>query len=263
MAHIIKEKKVEDMYDIAIYAIVSPFEDKKIYVSRTGQNRVRKTYTEHIKLRVNKTKDLFMRAAEENVLPPIYILEFSCITKREAFRRCVAWTRYFLDHGYAQTTQDCIGEYANNLTDITLSHYNKIKDEPISEVLQPAGGLFPEYGKRRNENTETVISVRFDPAEYPIVKEKAEALGLSLGAYCKKMTLNGRVLQPDLSFLGDYVNDFTEIKKLLRQILFTNYTTGKYYPADIKNIQNCIEQVTAIQKEAYDQLEKVVRAFRE
>lgn len=266
MAHIKKENRAESLYDFAVYAILSPLENKRVYISRTRQNRIYKTYIEHYNLRVTKTKSVFAQAKAQNLLPPIYLLDASKISEKEAFRRCVAWTKYFLEHGYRQMTDDALTDYAADLVQNTKMYYNKIKDEPLEEILQPEGGLFPNYGKRLSSKTNTsgtVVSVRLDKEEYAQVKKQATALGLSLGAYCKSMTLNGRIVTVDLSFISSYINEFSESKNLLRQILTSIYSTGQYYPADLKNIQDCIDHLTHIQETVNEKLTQTIEELRE
>lgn len=265
MAHIIKEDRAEEMSDVAIYAIISPLEDK-FYIARSGPARLHKVYVEHFNLRVKKTKDLFERAREAELLPPMYLLETSRLSKREAFRRCVAWAKYFMEKGYTQTTEDILSEYAADLTKETLAYYDKIKDEPLEEIFQPEGGLFPNYKKRSDKakiDQDRMIYFRLDDEEYEKVKEKADELELSMSGYSKRMTLNGKVIRADLEFIGEYLDDFTEVKTLLKQILYSVYTTGNYYPADIKNIQTCIERVAEIQKNVHDEIAETIHNLRE
>lgn len=266
MAHIIKEEKAEVMRDITIYVILSPFNEKAFYISKTGSDRLRKTYAEHYGLRIAKTKTLFSRAKELNLLPAIYVLKTAKMSDRDAFRRCVAWTKYFLEKGFSQISADILTEYANDLTESTKEFYEKIKDEPLDEVLQPDGGVLPNYGKRpppKIKDSSTVISIHLSEKEYTKIREQAAEQGLSMGAYCLKMSLNGKVIQTDFSVIGKYLDEFTKSKMLLRQILFTIYKTGNYYPADLKNIQKCIDQLTEIQKKVNDEITRAIQTLRE
>lgn len=264
MAHIKKENKAEVLYDFAIYVIVSPIDEKKIYVSHTGQHRLRKHYTEHVNLRVSKTKELFSSSLEAGVLPPIYVLETSRISKKEAFRRCVAWLKYFQDHGYSQYTQDNLTAYAGDLLEQTMRIYDRIKEEPLDEVLQPDGGVLKDY-KFQTERlkNKTGIHLHLDADEYETIRKMAEEEGLSMNAYCKQMALNKRILKADLSFISDYLSEFSEVKNLIKQILYAIYTTGNYLPADLQNIQNSIDQMTELQQKVNIQITETIRTLRE
>ena len=264
MAHIKKENKAEALFDFVIYVIVSPIDEKKIYISQTGQHRLRKHYTEHVNLRVPKTEKMFSSAIEAGELPPIYILEANRISKKEAGRRCVAWLKYFLDHGYSQCTEDNLTAFANDLLDQTKQTYDQIKEIPLDEILQPDGGVLRDYkfqAERKNNKTGILLHVEVD--EYETIKRMAEEEGLSMNAYCKQMALNKRILRVDLSFIGEYMSDFSEVKNLIKQILYTICMTGKYLPADLQNIQNSVDRMTELQEKVNEQVSETIRILRE
>lgn len=264
MAHIKKENRAQPMSNYIIYVIVSPLSDKRFFVNRTGVKRLYKTYSEHYNLRVTKTREFFAEAKKSNLLPPIFKLETIHTTERDCFRRCVAWTKFFISHGYEQITQDNLGNYAEDILPETEIYFNQIKDEQIDDVLFPIGGEFPNYGAQiKNSNTNTTISLRVDPDDYARIKSAAADSGMSMGSYCKQMSLNGKVINADLHFIESYVEMFDESKMLLRQILYSIHTTGKYYPADLKNIQLCIDALTEIQKQVNEDCINLIRALRE
>lgn len=266
MAHIIKEDRAEEMSDVAIYVILSPMNNNQFYIARSGPGRLHKVYIEHFNLRVKKTKEMFAAAREAELLPPMYLLETGRLSKRESFRRCIAWSKYFSDKGYTQTSADVLSDYASDLTKETAAYYEKIKDEPLDEILQPEGGLFPNYKKRSDKvkiEQDRMIYFRLDDEEHEKVKRAAEDHGLSLSAYSKRMTLNGRIVHADFDFIGDYLDEFTESKTILKQILFSISTTGNYYPADLKNIQACIDQLTDLQKKVHDEIAETIHRLRE
>lgn len=268
MAHIIKEERAEPMCDYAVYIIISPFDDKTFFISKTKQDRLRKTYAEHYGLRVSKTKALFERAKEENLLPALYILEAQKMSGEEAFGRCVAWTKYFLEHGFTQTKTDILTVYAKSLSDSTAEFYAKIRDEKLEDVLQPKDGIFPEYGKRNRvenklRNINRAVPVHFDNEEYTLLKNKAEELGLSLNSYCRRMILNGRIVQTDFGVIGKYLEEFTSSKTLIKQIGYSIFSTGNYFPADLENIQNFIDQLTELEKKVNEEMSKTIHTLRE
>lgn len=264
MARILKEDKAEVLHDFSIYAIISPLNEKKIYISHTGQHRLRKHYAEHVNLRVAKTKELFSASLEAGMLPPIYVLETSRISKKEVFRRSVAWLKYFQDHGYAQYTEDILTTYAGELIEQTEQIYERIKDEPLEEILQPDGGVLKDYKVQiESRKNRTGIPLHVSEEEYESIRQLAEEESLSMNAYCKKMALNKRILKVDLTFLGDYLSEFSEVKNLLKQILYAIYTTGKYYPADLQNIQNSVDQMTELQQKVNSQIAETLRTLRE
>ncbi len=260
MAHIIKEDRAEKLSDYMIYAIVSPFNDKKIYISKTRTHRLRKHYGEHVGLRVKKTETMFREAKKSNILPPIYALETDRISDKEAFRRCVAWTKYFQTHGFDQVTKDVLTEYASDLIEKTKTLYDEIKDLPLEQVLQPEGGLLPDYGsqKKKTEGDCLQVSLRLEQDEYEEIKKRAIEQGLSLNAYCKKMVLSGKINNIDLSFIREYTNKLSSIESLLVQLLYTFCVRGKYYPSDISNIQDCYDQIVKMHEELNNLVIKLI-----
>lgn len=264
MAHIKKENKAEPMRDYLIYVILSPLNDKRFIVNKTGAKRLYKTYSEHFNLRVTKTKEMFSESRKKSLLPPIYKLEEIHSTEQDVFRRCVAWTKYFIDHGYSQIADDYLGAYANDIMPETQKYYASIKSEPIDEVLFPLYGEFPDYGKqRKQQDTNTKVTLLLNREEYVELKNAAEENEMSLSAYCKSMCLNGRIVKADLSFIGEYVDMFNDYKTLMRHMLFTINRTGKYYPADLKNIQEGIDKLIEIQAEVSEESIKLIRSLRE
>lgn len=266
MAHIVKENRAKPMQDYVVYVIVSPFNDKTFYISKTKQNRLRKAYAEHFGLRIVKTKALFEKAKEAGLRPALYILENEKMSVEDAFSRSVAWTKYFLNFGYSQIKADSLTRYAADLTDASQKYYDKIKDKQLDEVFQPEGGVFSKYGERttkKNAAAKTVVSVFLDENEYALIKQRATEVGLSKGAYCKRMSLNGKILQVDYSVIEKYLAEFNSSKTLLKQILYSIYSTGNYYPADLENIQNFIVQLTELEMKVNEEIANTIRTLRE
>ena len=262
MAHIIPGERAEKMQDFAIYCIVSPFA-KEFHISKTGPHRLRKVYAEHYGGRVEKTKILFQRAKDYGCRPPMYVLESGHMSPRMAFRVCVAWTKYFLDQGYCQVTEDILTEYAGDLIESTQKVYDGIKDKPLSEVLQPVGGLFPDYDTRKkNVYGRMQVCFPLDPEDYDRLKKAADAEGLSMSAYCRQMALHGKIIRLDTSAWFHFLEEYGPTKQLLRQILFTIYKTGQYTPADLAQIQNCVDHLTELSKKGNNEFVNLMTAIR-
>lgn len=266
MARIMPGAHAEKMDDIAVYCIVSPF-GKEVFISKTGVHRLRKAYTEHHCERVAKTEALFKKAKEEKTLPLIYLLESQHMSQREAFRHCVAWTKYFLDHGYIQVSEDILTEYAQDLVPRTQALYDNIKDRPLEEVLTPIGGLFPNYNVRKGKSSsKPLVSFQVSREEYNKLKSAAMAEGLTLSAYGRKQCMNGRVINLDFSQCKEAVDTLDELKeskRLLLNMLFTIDKTGKYSPADIKNVQRGVDLLVAASKSVPKALNEYVKKIKE
>ena len=262
MAHIKKENRAKARCDYIIYAIISPIDKKKIYISRTGQHRLRKHYTEHVNLRVAKTEKMFSSAIEAGMLPPIYVLETGHFSKDEAFCRCIAWLKFFLDYGYSQYTKDILTDYAKDLSEETKQIYDCIKKGSLEEVLKPDGGEYKDY-KLRTESSKNGILLRLEMDEYEAIRKTAEDEGLSINAYCKKMALNKKIMKVDLTYIHEYLAEFSEIKNLMKNILYAIYKTEKYLPADLQNIQSSVDRMTELQEKANTQITNTIHTYRE
>ena len=248
--------------EYVIYLIVSPIDFKKIYINKTYPHRLRKTYTEHIKLRVTKTKDMCTEAEGQHSLPPLYILETALMSPSEAFRHCVAWTRYFIDFGYTQITEDILTKYATDLTPETEAYYNLIKSKPIVDILLPEGGIYPDYGtnkKTRNQTDKHTISIRFEPEEYLLIRKKAHISGVSMGEYCRNRILKSEVVHLDYILLDTLWHNHDTELELLKLILYAVYTTQRYYPADINNLQHCANCHRELLDQTISELEKIIK----
>lgn len=253
MAHIIKGERAEKKSEKVIYVIIFPTPEKKLYIGQTGVNRLRKTYTEHIKLRVTKTAKMFTGINPEQPLPPIYELERGLMSAKESFSREVAWMKYFLDHGFEQATKDRLTDYSQDILGDTETHYNYIRQKKLSDVLLPEGGLYPDYSvtnrnaKGTAKGTKVTMLVTSD--EYLQIKNAAKENNLSMTMYCKKMVLNGRIIHADLSFMGQLMTDYKQSKVMLQQIMHNIYVVGEYLPADMVNIQKSVDHITDIHLE--------------
>ena len=260
-----KPRSKNEVKEYAIYLILSPIDMKQMYIGKTYPHRLRKTYTEHLRLRVAKTREMCSKAAELHRLPPLYILEECKLTSREAFRRCVAWTRYFLDLGYMQITEDILTEYAQNLVPATQDYYDLIKSKSIEDILLPKGGLFANYGTVKKPHAQTdkhIISIRFDPEEYLLIRQKSHLAGLSMGQYCKDRILNSTVIYNDHTEMEARWNAHEDELILLKQILFSVYKTHNYYPADIKNIQFCATRHCELIEQTISNLKNTIMSIQ-
>lgn len=258
-------KKKAEAKEYVIYLLVSPIDDKKIYINKTYPHRLRKTYTEHLKLRVTKTKDMCSEAAGQDILPPIYFLEEGTMTPQEAFRHRVAWTRYFIDCGYEQITKDILTEYAMDLTPETEAYYKLIKSKSIIDILLPKGGIYVDYGalkKPRNQADKRTISIRFDPEEYLQIQQKSRLAGIFMGEYCRNRILKSEVIHLDYTLLDTLWHNHDTELELLRLILYAVYTTRTYYPADIKNLQHCTNCHRELLEQTITELENILKGIR-
>lgn len=258
-------RKKAESKEYVIYLIVSTTDPKKIYINKTYPHRIRKTYTEHIKLRVTKTRDMCSKAAEQHILPPLYILETGIMTPREAFKHCVAWTRYFMDYGCTQITEDILTEYALDLIPTTEAYYDQIKTTPIDSLLSRKNQACINYRlaeSRSSNNSRHSVSFTVTNEQHHALVEAARKENLSLNKYVIQQVINGQTIHLDFDFIRDFLDEYAPSKLLLKQILFSVYQTGKYYPADIHNIEKVVEHLCQIEKKVSNEMQEALRKIK-
>lgn len=262
MAHIIDRAPVRK--DYVVYAIPSPYE-KKIFINYTPSDRLYKTYIEHIGLRVTKTRDLFSKAKEDGIIPAIYSLDTQFATKQEAFRMIVAWTRYFRDKGFSQLFNDILQDYSDDLMPNTEAYYDIIKGKPLTSVFSPEGGCFPNYKPKIEVPLETKkkknCTFTVDSNEYETILKNASAQRMSIGQYCRRMALYGHIIEADMSFFTPLMASYRHVKVFIQQIMHSIYVTGKYYPADMVNLQKMCDDITEIHLEMIKKLNELIETL--
>ena len=262
MPYILREDKAEEIFDIAIYTIVF-HSDKTFIVSKSKISSLEETYKTHYYLKNKKTAAHFAEAKNAEIHPPMYVLSELKTSQRKAFLHLIAWTKYFKEHGYTSLSGNEISKYVDDLRDEALLIYEEIKNKPFDEVCPEGGGLFHYFGKinrKSKEKDESFIAFRTKSKEYRQIKKAADSLGISMSEYCKRMALSGRVINVELDafkWMSEATKKFNERDKLLKQILYEIYQTGKYYPADLEIIQKAITDNLEQQDKEYEELHKV------
>ena len=263
MAYIIKPME-DPAFEMAIYVILSPF-GQECFVGKCFADKLKEAYKQHYYLKNEKTKELFLKAKEQDILPPMYMLTQLEIPKREAFFYVVAWTKYFMEHGYLSLAGEGIEQYLHDLKDESKRIYEEIKYVPFSSVCEEGKDLFPAYGKqrlRRTENSKKQIYVSVKPKEYDLIKQKADAQYMSLSKYCKSILLSeqNNTLDPQFSDLFlSYLEDFSRRDEMIKQIMLTIYSTKKYRSVDLKILQELIDKNEQQQQEAMDRILEIIQ----
>jgi len=243
MAHLIKE---EDVLSLSIFVILFPKENC-FFVWKTESESLKQAYKNHFYCQRKKTKALFAKARKENTVPPMYCLETRETTQKEAFYRCVAWAKYFMNHGYTSCCGNFLDQYTVDLKDESKGYFATIKDRPLAEVCPDGEDLFPNFGRQKvsgKEPSYSSIHFRIKPEEYQQIKAAAVNTSLTITEYCKKMVLNGRVIEVSPEVFGNlstYLDSFVARDKLLKSILAAIYSTKTYYPVDLDIIQKAIQ----------------------
>ena len=234
----------EAIKPFTIYVFVGQIGDE-CYVWKTKNNDLKAVFEMHYLMRIARTKKLFEEGRRENKVPEMYVLETIEATEAEAFKHCVAWTKYFMEHGFESLNHEIHQGYTESLSSETQVIYNRIKDLFLSEILIEENQKFADYGtvrKKKEVMKRPQITFLISQEEYEIIKEKAESINLTPGAYAKRMTLDGEIRHENYEFLSEYKDSLRMIERRLKGILMTIYETGKYYPADLENIQKLCDE---------------------
>lgn len=246
----------KELHEIDVYVIVSQISNE-FYVWKCQSGRLYENYKAHAAGRSISTKELFERSDKEAVFPKMYCLETLQTTERMAFRHIVAWTKYFIEHGFEPLAYDTIVAYAGDMVEYTQSVYDRIDLLPIEAVLAEDKCIVKQY-KRRGESKSKRdrLTVYLTPKEYDEIEKKAKQMGLSMTRYARNMVLDGRIIYMHTPQTWEVTDKIRETNIILKQILYAIYQNGKYYPADLKNIQKMCDRMSDIEDEIIDIIEK-------
>lgn len=249
MAHIKTKARYEDVRDMVVYVIVSPI-DKRFYVGKTRKHTVSNHYKDHNILRNRCTKQLFLDAKAHTLKPKMYLLEALETVDATAFQHCVAWTKYFMDHGYQSIANEKINRYAADLLPDTKMIYDAISGYELEAVLCDEQILEPkERGGQKTENNKTapadttVITFRVAKSDAKKIQEAAERKGWNLSEYCRAAAVDGCVVHVDFKPLIQYTRQISGMRDMLMKLIDTIHETGNYYPQDLENVQRMADAV--------------------
>ena len=102
--------------------------------------------------------------------------------------------------------------------------------------------LLPQYRKDRFMSSKYIEKhIKFTDEQYAIVSKKADELGLRVGAYVKKMAIQGEIKRYDLSELRDITRSFRMIGTELNQIAKVANSTGEVTGKAVEEIKRQYE----------------------
>ena len=88
------------------------------------------------------------------------------------------------------------------------------------------------------------LKVRVNQQEKEIIRQKMQHLGTSnMGAYLRKMAIDGYVLKLDMTEMKEMVSLLRRISSNVNQIAKRANETGRVYETDLEEIQNQQEQL--------------------
>lgn len=108
------------------------------------------------------------------------------------------------------------------------------------------------------EKRNVQINFRASPSEYERIHEKMEELGIrSMGAYLRKMALDGYCINLDLQDVKALVSLLRICSNNLNQYAKRANETGSIYEADIKDLQERLENIWTEMKEVLVHLSSI------
>ena len=250
------------LHDIDIFVIVSQISNE-IYIWKTMHDRCYKAYKEHVGRRQMRTKELFEQSEQEGEFPLMYRLERVQMTEKKAFQHCVAWTKYFLEHGYSSLSYPMMIRYAEDPLEYTMEIYNSIKERPISDVLTRENCIVSQYRRRQKSNDiPTAINMCVSPKEYDKIQEMAQKSGKSMSSFCRERALNGKIVKLEPYDISEEISAMKGMCYQMHLLLQAFYQNGKYYPADIENIEKYTNEVVEINKRVVAKLNQKAEEAR-
>lgn len=227
--------------NIEIYAIIFP-ETNQVFIGKNRAGNSYQSYKDHVGGRKTLTKDLFETAKQTQTFPKMYLLHKLETTETCAYRYITAWTKYFLEKGFQVRGHKYTLAYADDLLDETQKIFDQISGLSLDEITSEEKILVGSYTQKK-ESTETIpthITVVVTPEEYQHIKAKADNFGMSISNYCNTMAVNGTVT--NFTFT-EYLDELRAIKRTIREIQLGIYQSGKYFPADLANMELMIERI--------------------
>lgn len=251
-----KKKSKKEFYETVkqfdFYALVDE-DSKKCYVWKTTNPNLKKVYEVHVQMRIVQTKEMFASGRARGKLPGIYILETDECSGEIAYKHCLAWIRYFIEHGFAIQNWETVQNQAQCMDEDTEDIYEAIRDRLLSDVMAKEHRLFANYGtirhKRTGQNGKRQICITLTPEEYEKVLTNAEQKGLKRSEYLKEMALHGTAYVEKYDMFKEGAERLRVIERRMRGILKTVYERQIYYPADLINLQKLCDETEAIHKE--------------
>ena len=133
-------------------------------------------------------------------------------------------------------------------------------------VLNEKNLLVKNYKKGKQKGgIQKRITFNVSKKEYQRIQKDSQKAGLSMSRYCKNKVLKEYAVSPtSLPTLSiyEYMGEIREAKVILKQLLDTIYRTGKYYPADLENIQEMVEKITRQQELLHLDFKKYIKEIK-
>ena len=94
------------------------------------------------------------------------------------------------------------------------------------------------------------LKVRVNQQEKEIIQQKMQQLGTTnMGAYLRKMAIDGFVLKLDMAEMKEMLSLMRRISSNINQIAKRTNETGRVYDANLEEIQNQQEELWSAMRE--------------
>jgi len=240
-----------------------------VYIDKAKSSQLKEAYKRHRYGRRTMTKNMFEEWQNSGTMPKMYLLEEVELTEREAYKHMLAWARYFHEYGFQLLCGKKFYSQVMDIHDETELIYHEIHKDDLFSLISSEKELFSDYGRKRNHNREckpSVISISVSEEEYDYIYEKAADLGMSMSSFCRKQIMHGyvqKVEQDVFLRLWEYTDKYRERTNVLKNILRTIYCTKKYYPMDLRIIQEQTEENRRQHIEAMKWCREVLHSLQE
>ena len=141
-----KKKQYTEIKNRTVYLIRNPL-SREFYIGHTTTKNLRSTYKDHYIGAKYKTSIMVEDVREQGLKPCFIALETIDSTAVQTYRYVIAWTKFFLEHGFDNLDHGNVITYANNLQPETEVLFKQIENTNLSELLYCKNCLFPDYAR--------------------------------------------------------------------------------------------------------------------
>jgi len=243
---------------------------KSFFLNDTTQKNLWKVYDEHYRERHSCTKKPFAESKNQNLLPPIFLLESIEGTSADAFQRCILWSKYFISKGYFCLTGEKIIDFVEKFDSDTDDFYQSIKDIPIEKICPEDKNLYPEFKQKKEKSLSQKElrrnSVRLElvihKKEYENFKKTADEHGISMTEFFLYCARHGDIMCIDLSAINQYLRMIEDYSNTLDGIIATILLSREYFPTDLERMYELSHEVISSNSEVKKEIIRLCRKIR-
>lgn len=176
-----------DQKQFTIYALVNPVEGPYVFIGKTSSPRISAVYSRHRCGDVSATSG-YCDLKDE--VPELYVLERVRATEAIAYRRVLAWLRYFLDEGYYAMNHEGTDFQAQNLYPETDAIYQEIRKKPLKTILKDTYVARPADANLPVEKKPVLFATREKTVQMNVRINRSDKLRFE--RHCRSRGLNQR-----------------------------------------------------------------------